>query len=245
MIRLLLILVLCGALTGLTTESPACSCIDGGGFFAIAENAAWQPGVLIVRAEVKSQEMHGIDVKILEIINGSEKRSTIRVWGDPGFMCRTYTTGFKTGERLVLILSRIKDASYQAEENGDYSLGGCGTFVLRDDGKSVIGRITGTDKEMSSDKFYRELNELIDKYSPDKARIFPVPTDNTLTVSVPDLNQPTLSMRIFTLSGQPLLTRQLEVGRQHPIDVSTWPVGMYIILFRSEFQSYTRRFLKQ
>ncbi len=74
---------------------------------------------------------------------------------------------------------------------------------------------------------------------------YPVPVDKLLTINVPDLQYPTLSARIITLAGQPLQTRQLEVGKVHQIDVSTLAKGVYIILFRTEHQFYTRRFIKQ
>jgi hypothetical protein len=229
---------------GFINNAQACSCIDGGSFFSVAEKTAWQPGILIVRAEVKDQEDYGMDVKILEILNGSEGKSVIRVWGDPGFMCRLYTTGFKKGDKLVLILNRIDNAYYQNEQNGDYALSGCGTYVVRED-QEIIGRISETYKLMPTKKFFRELEQIIGKNSPDLARIFPNPVENLLTIKVPDLNQPALSARMITLAGQPLQTWQLEVGKQHQIDVSTLAKGVYIILFRTEFQFYSRRFIKK
>ncbi|MGM9510949.1 T9SS type A sorting domain-containing protein [Larkinella sp. GY13] len=242
--RILLLVMMVGTGLGGITDVQACSCMDAGSFFTIAEKAAWQPGVLIVRAEVRDHEAHGMDVKILEVLNGSEEKSVVRVWGDPGFMCRLYTNGFKKGDRLVLILDRIENAYYQDERNGDYQLNGCGTYVVRED-QRISGRIMSSDKEMSKTKFFNELEQIMGKHQPDLAKIYPVPADKLLTISVPDLPYSTLSVRIITLAGQPLQTRQLEVGKQHQIDVSTLAKGVYIILFRTEHQFYTRRFIKQ
>ncbi|GAB3256864.1 hypothetical protein GCM10027347_18940 [Larkinella harenae] len=229
---------------GLTQTAQACSCSDGGAFFAIAERAAWTPGVLIVRAEVQGHEAHGMDVKILETLNGSEEKSTIRVWGDPGFLCRLYTNGFKKGEKLVLILNRITSPYYEKEKTGDYVLGVCGTYVLREDGR-ITGRITNSDNEMARNRFYSELESLLGKYRPDMARIYPNPVvGQLLTVNVPELRQPTISALIVNKAGQLLQNRQLEIGQKHEIDVSTLASGIYIILFRTEHQVYTRRFVK-
>ncbi|WP_460673989.1 T9SS type A sorting domain-containing protein [Larkinella ripae] len=241
--RLLLILMIVGG--GWLTPARACSCVDGGPFLTIAERGAWMPGVLVVRAEVRNQEAHGIEVKILEVLNGREDKSVIRVWGDPGWMCRSYTTGFKKGEKLVLILDRIDNAYFEDERNGDYELGGCGTFVVRE-GNSITGRISGNDSEMARNRFFDELDEILSKNRPDMARIFPSPVvDNFLTVNVPALQQPTISAQLITMAGQLLQTRQLEAGKQHQVDVSTLAQGIYIILFRTEHQHYTRRFVKQ
>ncbi|MGV3560735.1 T9SS type A sorting domain-containing protein [Larkinella arboricola] len=230
---------------GGSTTARACSCMDGGAFLTIAEKAAWTPGTLMVRAEVRDHEAHGMDVKVLEVLNGSEEKSVIRVWGDPGFMCRLYTNGFKKGDKLVLILHRIDNANYEDERNGDYSLNGCGTYVLRED-KSITGRITASDKEMSSRQFYRELERILDKNRPDMARVYPSPVvDKLLTVKVPALRQPTILAQIITTTGQTLQTRELESGKQHELDVSTLAQGIYIIRFRTEHQTYTRRFVKQ
>lgn len=230
---------------GAASGAKACSCNDAGAFLTIAEKGAWTPGTLMIRAEVRDHKAHGMDVKVLEVLNGSEEKSVIRVWGDPGFMCRLYTHGFKKGDKLVLILQRIDDAYYEDERAGDYSLNGCGTFVLRED-KTVTGRITASEKEMSSKQFYGELDKILDKNRPDLARIFPNPVvDKLLTINVPVLRQPTISAQIITTAGQTLQTRQLEVGQQHQLDVSTLAQGIYIIRFRTEHQVYTRRFVKQ
>ncbi len=230
---------------GGATSARACSCTDGGAFLTIAEKAAWTPGTLMVRAEVRDHEAHGMDVKVLEVLNGSEEKSVLRVWGDPGFMCRLYTHGFKKGDKLVLILQRIENAYYENERNGDYLLNGCGTYVLQEN-KSITGRITASDKEMTKNRFYSELDNILGKSRPDMAKIYPSPVvDKLLTVSVPALPQSTISVQVVTTAGQTLQTRQLESGKQHELDVSTLAQGIYLIRFRSEHQVYTRRFVKQ
>lgn len=245
MAKWILFLVMTGAWLGSAPAAQACSCADSGPFLTVAEKSAWAPGVLIVRAEVRGHEAHGMEVKVLEVLSGREEKSTIRVWGDPGWFCRLYTHGFKTGEGLVLILNRINNAYFEEERNGDYELSGCGSFVVRED-KSITGRITGSDTEMSRNKFFDELEKILDKNRPDMARIGPNPVmDNVLTVNVPALPQPTISGQIITIAGQLLQSRQFEAGKPNPVDVSTLAPGIYIILFRSEHQYYTRRFVKQ
>ena len=245
MTRLVLIVMFMGGWLGLSTNARACSCSDAGAFLTVAEKAAWSPGVLMIRAEVRGHQAHGMDVKILEVLNGSEEKSVIRVWGDPGWMCRLYTSGFKKGDNLVMILDRIDNAYYEDERKGDYSLNGCGTFVVREE-QRITGRITNSDKEMARNKFFSELEQILGKNRPDQARIFPNPVvDRLLTVSIPELRQPTISARIITLAGQTMQTRQLEISKQHEIDVSAFPKGIYIILFRTEHEFYFRRFVKQ
>ncbi|WP_234734650.1 T9SS type A sorting domain-containing protein [Tellurirhabdus bombi] len=242
--RLLPICLICLLWVFSAGSAFACSCMDGGPFLSIAEKSAWQPGILMVRAEVKSQEEHGMDVKVLEVLHGAENKNVIRVWGDPGHLCRLYTHGFKKGEKLVLILRRLETPYYGNEQVNDYELGGCGTYVLRE-GDRISGRISARDGELSKNKFYDELHEILNRFKPEEAKVYPNPVSDQLTVDMPDTPDTPLSLQVFSVTGQRLRTMQLSEKEQHDLDFSTLAAGQYILFFSSEHQRYQRRVIKQ
>jgi hypothetical protein len=114
----------------------ACRCIWAGPFTKVALATE-----LVVIAEVRSYERHGMDVAVVEVLGGEEGRRTIRVWGDDGALCRPYVTLFPRGTRWLFALQREG-----ASGSRDYAISGCGAFWLEIRGNRAIGHITVTDR---------------------------------------------------------------------------------------------------
>ena len=112
----------------------ACRCIWAGPFTKVALATE-----LVVLADVKSYERHGMDVAVIEVLKGEEVRRTIRVWGDDGALCRPYVSTFPRGTRWILALERQHGSS-------DYAISGCGAFWLAVKGDQAIGRVTATER---------------------------------------------------------------------------------------------------
>jgi hypothetical protein len=110
----------------------ACRCIWAGPFTTVALATE-----LVVLADVKSYERHGMDVAVIEVLKGQEDRRTIRVWGDDGALCRPYVATFSRGTRWILALQREAGSS-------DYTISGCGAFWLAVKGDQAVGRVTAT-----------------------------------------------------------------------------------------------------
>ena len=92
---ILLILLISRAL------SFACSCGGPDNFCSTIDN---QNNNLIIKGVKVSQILHGMKVKILEVLSGSESNDTIMVWGDDGALCRLYTDLFSVSDTLILAL---------------------------------------------------------------------------------------------------------------------------------------------
>lgn len=111
-----------------------CTCSWAGPFTRVALSAD-----LIVLAEVRAHDRHGMDVTVLEVLRGRERRRVIRVWGDTGGLCRPPVSEFPVGTRWILAVKR----SGQATEPG-YTLSFCGEHWLQARGDQAVGRITLT-----------------------------------------------------------------------------------------------------
>ncbi len=119
--------------------SVACSCIYAGDFCTILPLAI-ERGSLVVQGSPVKTIGHGMEFKIDAVISGSTNQKRITIWGDPGYLCRTYVTGFDQKDQLLLILDpitqdRTENVTGKTERKGDYSLSGCGEFFVYLNGK--------------------------------------------------------------------------------------------------------------
>ncbi len=120
--------------------AQACDCSSLGDHSAtIEQRAQWNKDPrykayvkesAVVEVEVLKHHQHGMDVGILQVLVGSESRSQVTVWGDPGHLCRPYTKQFAAGTRWLLFIDKITSDPYTHEAVGDYSISGCGTYFL-------------------------------------------------------------------------------------------------------------------
>jgi hypothetical protein len=110
----------------------ACRCVWGGPFSKVALRTD-----LIVLAEVRSYHRHSMDVAVIEVLKGADKRPAIRIWGDSGSLCRPYVTAFPRGTRWIFALQRLPEPGAR-----DYMNSVCGDFWLEVRGDEVEGRVT-------------------------------------------------------------------------------------------------------
>jgi hypothetical protein len=117
----------------------ACRCVWAGPFTKVALATE-----LVVLADVRSYERHGMDVAVIEVLKGKEDRRTIRVWGDDGALCRPYVATFPRGTRWIFSLQR-------EPVSGDYAISGCGAFWLAVKGDQAVGRVIATGRGASTE----------------------------------------------------------------------------------------------
>lgn len=128
----------------------ACSCTWGGPFSKVALHKA-----VIILGQVLSYHKNSMDVRVIEVIKGTEDRTTIRIWGDNGALCRPYVTHFPIGTTWLLAISalptktvdeQLKSGSeggfISSSGNKEYAISVCGEFWLKISHEEVVGRIT-------------------------------------------------------------------------------------------------------
>jgi hypothetical protein len=138
--------ILSGFLTVLASTALPCSCPPlAPGATHAAPFLDVAPGSdLVVVAEVLrySGKRHtsaripeAMDVAVRQVFKGAERRSTLRLRGDTGVLCRPYVTKFAPGTVWVFALHRAP------EKRGEYALSACGEHWLRVTDDRVRGYI--------------------------------------------------------------------------------------------------------
>jgi hypothetical protein len=113
----------------------ACTCMWAGPFTKVALGTD-----LVVLAEVRSHDRTSMNVTVLDLHKGTERRRLIRVWGGDGAACRPSVTAFPPGTRWILALRRFGDPHPR-----DYGISYCGEFWLEVRGTDAVGRISVAD----------------------------------------------------------------------------------------------------
>lgn len=113
----------------------ACSCNYQGSFLKLAPQTSFIALVKVKQWKNFKTISPGydvplcMDVKIVKVYKGTEKRKTITVWGDPGNLCRPYLTSFPVGQYFIIAFSPAGKAGYEPKE--DYAINNCGCYWLR------------------------------------------------------------------------------------------------------------------
>lgn len=113
----------------------ACTCAWAGPFTRVALGAD-----LVVPAEVRAHDRHSMEVAVVEVLKGVERRPVIRLLDGDGATCRPSVTSFPRGTRWIFALGRSGGAL-----RFDYALSYCGEFWLEVRDAAAVGRITGAE----------------------------------------------------------------------------------------------------
>ena len=107
----------------------ACTCMWAGPFTKAALGSQ-----LVVLAEVRSHDRRRMDVTVVDVLRGAERRRVLTVLGGDDASCRPPVAGFPPGTRWLFALQRTPEH--------DYGLSVCGEFWLEVRGDQAVGRIT-------------------------------------------------------------------------------------------------------
>ena len=134
----------------------ACDCDSQGAFLTVAPKTEMISLIKVIRyltfKEISDKPTPiSMEVEIVEIFKGQEKRKKITVWGDNGYLCRPYLNIFEIGKYYVIAFDRgsvMTDInSTQAEMKTDYFVSNCGDFWLCVDIDKQIATGAVTDKQ--------------------------------------------------------------------------------------------------
>ena len=131
----------------------ACECDYQGSFFKVSKNSSFVAEVKVIKY-LTFKDIYGkqtpmsMEVEIVDVYKGKEKRKVITVWGDPGNLCRPYLSEFKEGGYYVIAFSPAGKNNY--EKSTDYSISICGAYWLNIDiiKSTVTGDIDSKDKTL-------------------------------------------------------------------------------------------------
>jgi hypothetical protein len=156
----------------ISAKSFACSCeCDGDcSFSQISKASGFVALVKVIEySDFLDQEIYGYDGKMpfsmtVEVIAkyvGSEKRKTVKIWGDNGALCRPYIANFEIGKYYLIAPSKI----YEDSDNGvkdDYDFFSCFTDYLTVDFEKQIayGEYSKKENQVTLKDFEKEIKTI-------------------------------------------------------------------------------------
>lgn len=229
----------------------ACSCSGPPTFCGVLNGNGWDHSHVLEATKLKDT-LHGMIVlpeKVyIEDSNEIVLNEPLLIWGDPGFLCREYTSQFEVGEKLVLAIKTMDYAEYDHEEIGDFTLSLCGLHHLRIVDGMVQGRITGDDQSMTHEDFevYMET-EAYTNYCPELVysnttinelnvvKIFPNPTSGELTI-INELGDGKIEeMVIYSNKGHLVnINTASRKGKTATMDLGGLASGIYFMQIRMQ-----------
>ena len=151
-----------------TGPAAACTCFFDGPFSKVASE-----GDLVVLGEVVSHHGNSMQLDVLQVLKGVEKRQRITVWGDNGMQCRPYLSQFPDKTKWVLSVYQLPEKAAQddlarlreplpesAAGSPFYGLSGCGIYWLQVDGEDAHGQINEEEYPAESEEVI-PLHELV------------------------------------------------------------------------------------
>lgn len=257
-------IILSSILLILFNGSLACSCFGGKSFCNTHSKYDLTASCVVI-----DTFPHGISLKILHLLHGSEIKDTIIVWdlGGPYDLCNDSLTDASAaflgsiGDTLILALPKINTIKNAWDVVGDYRTPGfqCDAYHLRVINHTVLGFISGSE-------FCSYLNNCLTSYNYNDYIIdFPIkslicetwlntnaPTNQELLDFYPN---PAADKIIFTSSSKGTLAIKNHFGQfvdaviitddQTQIPTGHLPTGIYFLTFQTERNIVTRKLVIQ
>jgi len=216
-----------------TLTGFACSCWGPSDFCSTVTDSITADDYVIMGKKLYDVE-HGMEVEVLKSYRGDIEDESIIIWGDLGWLCRKYTSGFAVGDTFVFNLFRIKNATLPYERDDDFELSFCGRHYLPVKNGKVIGFISHSDAVQSVDiKTFDHFFERNDCSSikTDIAEIEVIVSPNPFMDKIlVRSNQRLNELELYDMTGR-LILREEADRFYYRLDLSDFKFtsGMYIL----------------
>ncbi|MEM7106396.1 MAG: T9SS type A sorting domain-containing protein [Bacteroidota bacterium] len=237
-----------------SSVSWACSCFGESNFCSSITSEFSSPPDLIVSAKKVEDYYYGMQVEVIEVIQGETDRDTLVVWGDNGALCRVNTSQFEIGQTLILAL---QDTDFSGniittgfppdlEGEGDYQLSVCGIYFLSLDNGIVNGQIDTETNQMTYEDF-KDVACLVSGIPPVPeiiVELIPNPADSKIDLYFWNSQPYPLTFKVFDAIGRLVIaTAPQEMSIQKTIDISYLENGVYVLYVENEEQFSSLRFV--
>lgn len=221
--------------------SFACTCWGPDNFCETLD--AGKPDAVFLIRKI-ADNIHGMEAEVIEVIAGTENRTNINIWGDPGHLCRIYTSTWIIGDTVIMALHKIGQYPYvAAEDSNDYYISACGTYFLNYQNEKVIGQITPQQDQMSYAEFKVSSSNCFTTGYKGPVQIdidvWPVPFQDEINISVMDYYLP-LDWNLFDIHGRLINHGEMKESWLQ-IQTNDLLPGMYLFSIEN---SNPRRILK-
>lgn len=134
-----------------STQALACTCSRGTASFS--ELASKSEVVVHVRVEAHEDLRPGpakrylsMVVSVVSVLIGDEPSKSIKIWGDPGDLCRPYVADFAVGTEWLMIPHHLLRSAHDPGPEprfSEYAISACGVYYLQVLGDKVFGPVDG------------------------------------------------------------------------------------------------------
>ncbi len=180
---------------------------------------------------------HGMEIEILESYSKQFEVDKIMVWGDLGWLCREYVSGFQDGQSYYFNLLKIGENSFhELEQAEDYELSFCGQHFLVIQDHKVLGNINDSEliqacREEDFDSFLRgeaiDCDDIIIDNPSLEVVVGPNPFIENIRIQA---NQKIKEVQVYDMSGQ-LVIQQTNDSSRFTLDHTSRELasGVYIL----------------
>lgn len=131
----------------LTSYAFACDCNSQDEFKKVAPTTEFVT-LVKVNKYLTHKNIYGVqtpismELEVIEIYKGEEKRRKITVWGGDVNICRPFLNKFKEGNYYLMALSKVdkssQEVSHEGEQSSDYTIQSCGERWLSVDSNKKV-----------------------------------------------------------------------------------------------------------
>jgi hypothetical protein len=223
----------------LSIEAYCCSCMQPSTYCASIQQ---EDADIVILAYKVMDMQHGMKIKVVQVLDGTETRDTLHVWGDNGALCRLATAYFAINDTLVFGLHNCDLngnllGGSTLEQTDDYHISACGIYWLGYSKGMVSGNIDNGLYSLSLNAFKQHHLGCIPVGVEDhdfSIKLYPNPLSTSTTLDIPSYKPYTLS--IYDVLGNKL--REEQVSGVTNIERGDLRSGLYIIELRSENKTY-------
>ena len=218
-----------------SAQAYCCSCMQPSTYCASLK----QENADIVVLAYKVMDMqHGMKIKVVQVIDGTEIRDTLTVWGDNGILCRIYTASFAINDTLVFGLHNCDLlGGVTLEQTDHYQISVCGIYWLAYSKGVVSGSIGSGVNSLSLNAFQQYHFGCLPVGVEDHTssfKLYPNPFSYSTTIELPSFEPYTLS--IYDILGNKV--REEQVSGKTVIERGDLTKGIYIIEVSSASHTY-------
>jgi len=228
----------------------SCTCIAPSSYCETI-NIQFNSSNLLVLAYKTSDTLHGMKLKVVQVLDGNESRDTITVWGGVGNLCRHYNSMFTTNDTLIFSLHNCNlmgnNGGPGPEQLDHYQISNCGIFYLNHNNGMVSGSI---DNGVN----YQSLNDFMILHNSCKSgtssieeheinfQAYPNPTSEIITLK--GINSLTEVSHIHLLDNKGALLKKIGINEKQ-IDLSSFSTGIYFVEIKHQLGTGRIKVVKQ
>ena len=201
----------------------------------------WIPDAVVLGVKLSSTA-HGMDILVLNAYAGQlHAGDTVRVWGDTGNLCRTYTGTWSIGDTVVWGLQHTDQAGGTLEQPEDYLISVCGVYSLEYTNDEVSGPITleNGNEVMSMGQFALLVTGCLSTGIEETGGMDPMvvsqgPNGTSITMATSERVQ----LRVSDAAGRTCIVRDWDGS---PLSLDDLPTGIYFAAVHSNLGTIRRK----